>query len=296
MCIAIVKPAGATLPADEVLERCFIHNPDGAGLAVPMDDSDKFVISKGYFNFDEYLEAVKEYTSTDEIAFLHFRYATHGYVDEGNCHPFPVTTSYEDMRKNQLERVDQVMMHNGVFQINNENEEVSDTMTFNKAMCGEGVDPFRATGRFLIDQVVTPCRVAYLRYHNGEPEWTKFGTWQKVDDVYYSNDAYKRPVAPKYSTTSKAWRAGYSWTSKGYVYEKDYLEPDQIEQVVFGSCPFDGEILNDLHVCPSCGNDYSKIMQWMDTAPVRELEIAGISKETIRYWFKYGKVGNNDIA
>lgn len=78
--------------------------------------------------------------------------------------------------------------------------------------------------------------------------------------------------------------------------EKDWLEPEQLEQVVFGACPMDGAVLTDLHKCPDCGNDYSKIIRWLNEVPVKELKLSGLKDDTIKYWLKYGKETKNEVA
>ena len=289
MCVAIIKPAGVELPADDILERCFIHNPDGAGLAVPYGN--EFYISKGYFNFEEYLDIVKEEVTTDEMAFLHMRIATMGEVNASNCHPFVVTDDYERMSAIEVSNAESVMMHNGTFDMNNENLQVSDTMTFNKAVYSAGIDPFAEQSRFLIEQIAGVCRVAYAK---GD-EVVTFGNWTDHEGCLYSNDSYRRPVYPKYTTWSKNWKTGGKWVMGGYMIEKDWLEAEQLDQVVYGACPMDGAVLTDLHKCPECKNDYSKIVRWLNEAPVKKLRLSGLSEETIKYWLMYGKETSNAV-
>ena len=292
MCVAIIKPEGVALLSDEVLERCFIHNPDGAGIAVPSVGGAE--ISKGYFDFDQYLEAVKSMVTTKKLAFLHMRIATLGQVDEGNCHPFPLCDDYELMRNMELVQVGTVMMHNGTFDMDNEVDSVSDTMTFAKAVYTSGLDPFKDSSRFLIDQIAHPCRVAFMR---GE-HWTTFGKWETKDGCMFSNDSFRRPVYPKAHTHSRAWSTGAgTWTSKdGYkLYSKDYLEPEQIEQVALGYDPLDGSVLTDNHRGTSSKYDYSVIVKWLNEADDRELRLSGVDKETIKYCQEYRKVKQNGI-
>ena len=58
MCIAIIKPSGVPLPNEDTLHLSFCANSHGAGLSTISEDGG-FMISKGYFDFDEYYSALK---------------------------------------------------------------------------------------------------------------------------------------------------------------------------------------------------------------------------------------------
>lgn len=105
MCVAINKPAGATIPK-KVLEACFKQNDDGAGFAVNVvrDGKTQVEVYKGFFTFGGFWNAWKEW-GPEFQAILHFRVATHGRVNEENCHPF--LTKTQDGRTMAL-------VHNGM--------------------------------------------------------------------------------------------------------------------------------------------------------------------------------------
>src|SRR6185295_7173865 len=98
MCIAIYKPEGLVSPEKNLAES-FRCNKDGAGFA--LWDGKKVTISKGFFTYQQFLDAWKAVSQAENTkALVHFRVATHGTIDTDNCHPF------------QLK--DGALIHNGI--------------------------------------------------------------------------------------------------------------------------------------------------------------------------------------
>ena len=94
MCVAIIKPNGVELPNREVLQRCFMHNSHGGGLATLDKGRRRFKITKGFFDFEVFYKHLKNNVSTEDVAFIHMRIATHGVTKNGKlyavaeqCHP-----------------------------------------------------------------------------------------------------------------------------------------------------------------------------------------------------------------
>ena len=114
MCVAIFKPKNVQVPDRNTLNRCFDKNPDGAGFAIYRNN--KIEIHKGFMDFNSfYFNFLKSNPKKDENILIHFRIATHGLVDRGNTHPFPLTDDFEFMRKKDLYFNGKVLVHNGVF-------------------------------------------------------------------------------------------------------------------------------------------------------------------------------------
>ena len=88
MCLAIYKPA-TTTPDWSAYRNGFAVNDDSWGFAVVVDGT--LVTRCGIGNFEEFREAFSPYA--DRQAIIHFRWATHGKKDTGNCHPFMVSDS-----------------------------------------------------------------------------------------------------------------------------------------------------------------------------------------------------------
>lgn len=224
MCIAIIKPSGVPLPKEEVLERCFLINPDGAGYSTLSSNGKGFDIRKGFFNFSEYYKALKIAIKTDALAFIHMRIATCGYVDKkgrlwataGQCHPFPITTDYSLMQRTKLDCVNEVFMHNGTINIDTEEHKgkgTSDTMTFNRMTAKGGLDPFNKGARMFIEVASDPCRLAYMRLINNVPCYTTVGEWEESEGCLYSNDGYKRRLVPEAEQLS--------YSTNNYIYNRN---------------------------------------------------------------------------
>lgn len=80
MCVLIIKPAGAKMPARDILDACRKRNPDGCGFVSP---TAKY---KG-LDYERFLHELSKVNDADPCI-IHFRWATHGSVRPSNCHPF----------------------------------------------------------------------------------------------------------------------------------------------------------------------------------------------------------------
>lgn len=88
MCIIAYTEAGGAIPSREQLQRACQANPDGFGWAII--DNDELIVHHSMLAWDaieSYLETIA--TATGPSLF-HARIASHGVIDEQNCHPFPV--------------------------------------------------------------------------------------------------------------------------------------------------------------------------------------------------------------
>lgn len=116
MCIAIHKPAGVKLGRD-VYEKCFDSNPDGAGFA--WVENGQLKMKKGFFDFDKFHEALAAVEQHECV--VHFRIASHGNVNEDNCHPWMIEDAHEGFSF--------AVIHNGILQ-HRSTDEKSDTGFF----------------------------------------------------------------------------------------------------------------------------------------------------------------------
>ena len=135
MCIIVAKKKGLELPTKEILKNCFNYNSDGAGIM--FNDGKQVFIEKGFMDFNSFysrLEALdKEFNLVNSDLALHFRISTSGNVDQGNCHPYPISTETSQLRNLSLV-TDIGMAHNGVIRkhIPEANSVLNDTQTFIK--------------------------------------------------------------------------------------------------------------------------------------------------------------------
>ena len=115
MCIIVSKEKGLNIPSREVLKNCFDTNSDGAGMMYV--EKGKVIIDKGYMTFDAFYDRLtmldKKLKFKDRSLVMHFRISTGGNVDQGNCHPYPITDNRKRLR--DLHTVSNLaMVHNGV--------------------------------------------------------------------------------------------------------------------------------------------------------------------------------------
>lgn len=83
MCVAIYKPASRRLKYADMYD-CWKKNNDGMGFAAAIDG--QLVVHHELDNFEIFWKALKDVREYPCI--VHFRWATHGNVDEANAHPF----------------------------------------------------------------------------------------------------------------------------------------------------------------------------------------------------------------
>lgn len=175
MCLALYKPFNSFVD-DEKLFYGFKNNDDGAGFIV--SDGKKALGFKGFFTFNEFMDAYEPYNNDRFSTAVHFRYATHGKTNKKNCHPFRLTDDY-------------LAIHNGVLPYKSCNDR-SDTYYF----CKEVLRPFCKTGdietkegQSLIEEYIETNKFVILRNDGTEIILNeKYGDW--VQGVWYSNQSY----------------------------------------------------------------------------------------------------------
>ena len=130
MCIICVSPKRVRQPNVTTIRRMFQNNPDGAGYMVARDG--KVIISKGFMNVDEYIEAIRaeHFTAKDPVVY-HFRISTQAGVNPEMTHPFPLSNRIEHMKVLDVECSCGVA-HNGIIRLTTDrnNREYSDTALF----------------------------------------------------------------------------------------------------------------------------------------------------------------------
>lgn len=194
MCIIVYAPAGVTVN-ESVLTNCFSSNPDGAGIMY--QSNGKVKIDKGYMSFSSFFAAWNSIPSdVDRVA--HFRIATSGRIEGGNCHPFPICKDYTEMRK--LESWTHIgLAHNGILTKYTPKDRLmsthSDTMAFIKKIVHPlGNLVMRPEVQDLIDDA-TNNKFAIM-----SPRQTVLiGHFIQYQGAFYSNSSY----LPKWESTYK---------------------------------------------------------------------------------------------
>ena len=186
MCIIIVVPLGEKLPEKSILKNCFDNNKDGIGFMYRLKN--KIRIKKGYFNFDSFYKAVQNIKNSEII--IHFRYATHGKINSGNCHPFPLSSDVKDLVNTRIDC--QIgICHNGIISGAkiDDKEKLSDTMVFIRDLDIESVKEISqkvtiSDGKFIIMTQFKTYMIGEFHYDNG---------------IYYSNKGYQEKLSSVYT-------------------------------------------------------------------------------------------------
>lgn len=186
MCVILYKEPGVQCPNHALLDACWNSNPHGFGLAIA--DGSSVTISKGAMQPAD-AEALYAMVRPEHAAIYHWRIATSGLVDTGNCHPFPVTTSPNGLRNTFVKDLLYAVAHNGVISCPPKGSKLSDTQLWVKDK--------------LTKMVLTPTKVLYewldqqaTRYNsrfvfmNADKTAHLSGMWVKEGDYMLSNRSY----------------------------------------------------------------------------------------------------------
>ena len=214
MCIIICKPYGKKIPLNH-LQEAFKRNGDGAGVAFTTGKG--VVIKKGFFTWEKFAKKCLKYNNEQFAAVFHFRITTHGGTSVGLCHPFPITTDDNDLRKPKIVHLKYAAAHNGIFRLDGLTIPTgdSDTTAFIKKHLypiyearEEKLQKNEDTTNYdaIIESLVSGCKFAVL----GDNGYIKrYGKgWQEENGIYYSNNSYK-PYQYTYYTTgynNKTWQ------------------------------------------------------------------------------------------
>ena len=218
MCIIIAKPKGVKLPSKEILKTCFINNPDGAGVMFTLNE--QVHIHKGFMTYDALIKGLNKIKHTcksdltDKSIVIHFRIGTHGKNDRATCHPFPITSNYDDLRKTKVTN-GLGIAHNGVISGYYYDEILSDTQAFVK-------DFLAPIKRVYKDFYKDADFKKIILKHAGT--YNKFAILNKDDQLYILGDFQKDDAGVYYSNgTYKTSRVYYSslWDTDG-VYSYNY--------------------------------------------------------------------------
>lgn len=177
MCIAIVKPAGVTIP-EEVLRQCWIHNPDGAGFA--HIHKKKVKIEKGFTALSEFIAAynktAEKYKSSNFL--IHFRIKTHGAKDADNTHPFAIEGG--------------ALIHNGTITGTTAswNGGKSDTCLFAEKISGKVTKDILKANITDWNSAVDYNKIAFL-FDDGDYVILNEQSGNWTDGAWFSNHSYK---------------------------------------------------------------------------------------------------------
>lgn len=208
------------MPDAKTLNIMWQANSDGAGLAYWRPNDAEVSINKGFMKLKALKTILNELNfGKADLVVLHFRWATHGLVDGGNCHPFPLSNKIEALRAISGQ-FPMAIAHNGVFGNMACHETLSDTQKFiakimcNPAIIGNIDNP--AIKELIAGYCGTSSKLAILK-----PErLLLIGQFEKDDKtgLVYSNDGYK--------PFQNVWE-GKNWKDFPNEPDDDYITPSQ---------------------------------------------------------------------
>ena len=234
MCIIAVKPAHHKMIDENNIETMFNTNPDGAGYMYAYNN--RVHIEKGFMTLKELLNSLdnlKKKINIEEIPLiLHFRISTSGKVDGATCHPFPVTSDLNALRKTHV-ITNLGMAHNGIICDFEEKKSIySDTQLFvNKCVSYlYDMNPkFLHDDRTekLLEPIINGSRLAFLDSHGNI---YRYGEWCESDGIYYSNEGYI-PWQSRYYHYNDAYYSKYYYGDDYYYYGDEDQELKILEKL-----------------------------------------------------------------
>jgi hypothetical protein len=222
MCLLAFLSPGVQ-PDRKALECSCFNNPDGFGFAILTGPNPGDTIIRGHSMdsdalIDSFIAAREAYPNYG--AMFHARWATHGAVNESNCHPFPVAG-----------RDDLLMGHNGILSCTpTAKDPRSDTRLFadeilmrrfrhlDSRKTRKRLESWLGGSKLVI--LTTDPFYQHNTYIFNEDQ----GDW--VEGIWYSNDSYR--LARTVYTWPKATKGitgGYSESSEDWDrYRGDYAK------------------------------------------------------------------------
>lgn len=214
MCIIVAKKKNIPMPSDKILKNCFNNNPDGAGIMLA--SKGQVWGFKGLMTFEAFESKLKQLTkrfgNLDKLTVvMHFRITTHGSSVPENTHPFPMSTSYDDLRALEW-TAKQGVAHNGIIYATSHHddifvEDVSDTMVFIKRIAAPVAKrAFITKRRDLLDMLylIADSKLAFI---DDKGNLVTAGKFEKKDGVLYSNSTYN--VSRYISTNIRSFNKYY---------------------------------------------------------------------------------------
>lgn len=215
MCIIIAKEKGLELPNEEILNTCWENNNDGAGIMYHKPGMDHIRILKGFMDFKDLLESIKELKLTKEDSIVyHFRWTTHGGTTPGNTHPFPITDKINFLKALNV-KTDIGIAHNGIIPIKPSDDKISDTMEFIKSYLAD----LKKNGALFHPQSI--------KLMKNETGFSKYAFLNKNGNIQLIGKGW---VIDK-ETGLKFSNSGYKETRSYYVsawWEKEMTQPKTI--------------------------------------------------------------------
>ena len=210
MCVIVFSPKGVEAPTEEQIKDMFRANPDGAGYAYN-GRGGKVKFKKGFMTVEDLLKELAPLKRwRNKNLAIHFRIGTSGNNDKHTCHPFKLSSRYDELR--QLEGEGAVLFHNGIFAEGGLiDKNSSDTQDFVSAFAPLLKKYSKSKVRdLMLEQIISPSRVLVMYDNN---KYKIYGEWKRDGNLLVSNLGYKH--------ASYMWGGNYYGYGGGYGYN-DY--------------------------------------------------------------------------
>jgi hypothetical protein len=180
MCLIVFNPHGHKLPEDR-MRVAFKNNGDGYGFMWNEDGRVKVLKEDGSAGVERFLHLVDQFKGTAHA--IHLRWRTHGELGTSQCHPHVV------LNKDSGDKVDFMMMHNGVFH-GLPNDSVKSDSAILAARLRENIHSnggdFKAAIQSLDKHIGNNNRVLFLNSH-GKAIFLNAGLGFWDNGIWYSN-------------------------------------------------------------------------------------------------------------
>lgn len=218
MCILIAKKSNVRKMTTQEIKNSASNNPDGFGMSYVYKG--KMYIHKTFILED--IIKINDELPSDTPIIYHFRIATHGKVNENNCHPF-------------IDKEQGVSFaHNGVLSIENDKQkDWTDSETAFRYIflpLLKVMDINSNEFECAVNTIIGSSKFAFLQ-ENGEI--TTFGNFINEDGLLFSNSTYTYDKKQWFLPTTK---------SSYDKYNSDYY--DSYYTDYYGDCSYQGAELD----------------------------------------------------
>jgi len=189
MCIILYKPIITELPDIQTLETCYNNNHHGAGFMYQYNN--KVHIQKGFMTFESLILALDQLRQKIDITevplVVHFRLASHGKINQSNCHPFPITKNINQLKSKSC-ITDIAMVHNGIIPFTSYNRNTSDTIIFTRDYLTEIKDSL--FNPVITELILHSTKSKFIIMSGDNIQLIGDFIHDEIDNCYYSNDGY----------------------------------------------------------------------------------------------------------
>jgi predicted glutamine amidotransferase len=233
MCMIAFKPKNVEFKNWKPLLYGYAKNKDGVGISYLKSGDDCIRTNKTFKTFRDFWKFYKQTIKKEDIAVIHFRYATHGVKDNGNRHPFPVTTDRDFIRKEEFVSED-IIAHNGVFSFMSKHctkdSIFSDSQEFIIRWFAPLVDMFKSNqaAMEILGHAISSNRLIYMNKDGIVRLW---GDWNEKDGIHYSNDNH----------SARPFKASKTFKNKGYTGFIQYGKGSWYKHASYGESTYDEE-------------------------------------------------------